>query len=115
MSSLTIKDTPIETVIKNTVTETIANPTLTNGTYGGSVSAYQVNIPKIQVSNNRISKVENSKVTISGSHCSYCSYCSYCNAQCKQCANCTTVNCSYNSRCSNDTYQSNCDCDGCKD
>lgn len=115
MSSLTVKNTPIETVINDVVTETIGSSPLTNNTYGGTVSAYQVNIPKIQISNNRISKIENSKITVSGSHCSYCSYCSYCNAQCKQCANCKTINCSYNTRCSQDSYVTNCNCDGCKD
>ena len=72
------------------------------GSYGTSSqpSGYNITIPTIKVSGNKITSIANNTVTVDRSHCAYCSYCSYCNAQCKQCAKCTQKSASSSGDCS---------------
>ena len=58
------------------------------GSYGTSSqpSGYNITIPTIKVSGNKITSIANNTVSVDRSHCAHCTYCSYCNAQCKQCA-----------------------------
>lgn len=62
-------------------------PSLTDGTYGGTITSTTYTIPKIVVgSNGQISSISNSTHTIG--HCSYCVYCAYCTYQhCTKCPN----------------------------
>lgn len=72
------------------------------GSYGTSSqpSGYNITIPTIKVSGNKITSIANNTVSVDRSYCAHCSYCTYCNAQCKQCAQCSKKSASSSSNCS---------------
>ena len=109
--SLFIKGTDIVDIIKSEATG--VKTLLPNGTYGpDTATTNSFVIPRIDVTNNKVSGITQTKVSVSVTHCSYCSYCTYCGQNhCTKCpqVKCTTTNCSYQSS------KCQCDCDGCKD
>lgn len=108
--SLSIKGTDIVDIIKSEASGTKAS--LPNGTYGpDTATSSSFVIPQIDVTDNKISNVSQTSVSVTTTHCSYCSYCTYCGQNhCTKCptVKCKVINCSYDTNC-------DCDCDGCKD
>lgn len=119
---LIVGDKDIVEVITQDVENSI--PKLGNGIYGptSSTTTRTFDIPKITVTDHKITAVSKTTVTVSpGSHCSYCSYCGYCgNNHCTKCPT-VTIDCKkcswQSSHCAagdcNCACNCDCACDGC--